>query len=88
MAAGSEIMGSRKERVTGKMTYGTMLFVSDDGVTGVPVVGTTYFTPKGGSAETGTNCAGRICIEVQDDPEALPGLVYHVATFAAFRAYA
>ena len=86
MAAGQEIMGSRVSNDASKQKSGTMLFVSDDGTTGVPVVGTTFFTPAGGSVESGLT--GRVCITVTVQPEVLPGVYYHVAQFVAFKAYA
>jgi len=85
MAAGIEIKGSRQTRVDGKMTHGVMLFVSDDGTTGIPVVGTTFFTPPSGSE--GTGIVSRRCVSVATDPEVLPGLHYSVAQFSAFKAY-
>ncbi len=86
MAEGMEIMGSRDESTDGKLGRGVMIFVSDDNSTGVPVVGTAFFTPGGGSVESGLT--GRLCIKVDTKPEVFPGIYYHVAHYAAFVQYA
>jgi len=76
MAAGQEIKGSREERETGKMTFGTQLFVTDDDSTGLPAIGSLFPDDSG--------ISGRVCTEVTSEPEVVPGIYYHVATFQGF----
>ena len=83
--AAAEIMGSRRESEDGKIMKGVGLWVSEDGAHGL-TVGTSFFTPAGGSVESGTT--GRRLVSVSSDPEWLPGLVMHVAQYMGPKAYA
>ena len=84
-AAGSETKGSRSEQDLFFRKTGTMLFIMENGWTGVPVAGTTYFTPVGGSAETAPT--GRICTHVNKDWKSVPGLCFCTAHFLGFPGY-
>ena len=84
--AAQEIMGSRSETTDGLRSYGTMLYVTTDGLHGL-TVGTSFFTPKGGSVESGLT--GRRLVRVNKaQQQPFPGLVYHVAEYASPIAYA
>ena len=86
MAAGSEVRGSRSDGDQFFRKTGTMLFVSDDGTTGIPVTGTTFFTTKAAATETAPN--GRICVGVTSDWNSVSGLCVSTARFLGFPAYA
>ena len=88
MAAVGEVKGSRREWEDAKMKYGEMLFVGTSMAdTGGPNPDTpSFFTPAGGSLESGLT--GRRCISVQKDIETLPGLIRFAGRYAAFKAYA
>ncbi len=81
--ASQEVIGSRREWQTGKHTFGEMLHVGD-APSDAPSTG-DYFTPKGGSIESGLT--GRKCIRVDKDPEIVPGIMFFRAIFQAFKAY-
>ena len=86
MAAGTEIMGSRNEPSSPLMKYGTMWYVSTDGSPTNLVERTTFFTPKGSSAESAP--LGRICTHIDVDVVRFPGLFFHIAHFAGPKEYA
>ena len=78
MAAGSEIKGSRKQNLS-NMNQAVRLFVSDDGTTSIPLRGDLY------PGETGVTA--RRVVDVQTEPEQLPGLFYHVVQYANYWPY-
>ena len=83
----TEIKGSRRERKDNKVRHGEMLYVSDGvSVDGTVVVGTTFFTSAGATADTGNT--GRRCVNIAIDPEVFPGLYMVRASFAGPIAYA
>jgi len=87
-ATGPELRGSRKEPNQDRnFKYGQMLFISTDGKTGVPAIGSKYFTPppSGSTIESGLH--GRICKSVTDDWDMVPGLCISTATFIGAEAY-
>jgi len=85
-ATGPELRGSRQEPNQDRnFKYGQMIFISANGTTGVPVAGTTYFTPAGGTVESGLH--GRICKSVTDDWNMVPGLCVSTAMFIGAEAY-
>jgi hypothetical protein len=85
---GPELRGSRGEGKDDLWRYGVMKFISTDGTTGVPVSGTTYFTPapSGSSAESGLT--GRRCKKVDQDWDTVPGLCISTAHFIGATSYA
>lgn len=85
---GPELRGSRQEPNQDRnFKFGQMIFISDDGTTGVPVAGKDYFTPApyGSTIEIGLH--GRICKNVVDDWDMVPGLCVSTATFIGAEAY-
>jgi|GEM_PF-4965820 len=79
--AGPELIGSRKERRAwnGENT-GEMLFISTARTGGgIPVPNQTYFTNMDGATEGGLN--GRICHDVVQDKDTIPGVVFTRANF-------
>lgn len=85
MADGAEIKGSRREYEKGKFRYGESLWVATTAAdANLPSYG-TYFTDSAGSTDSGV--MGRKCVEIQRDPEAVPGIWLVRATYVAFRAY-
>ena len=87
MAAAAEIQGSRQERKGFFRNQGVQTFViAALADTGIPVAGTTFFTPKGGSIET--TPTGRICVNVTYDWQTVPGLGIVTAQFMGVNAYA
>jgi len=83
--AAQEIKSSRREWEDGRFKYGMMLHIGT-AMSDAPVVGTTYFTPYGGSVES--LLTGRICIHVNKDTEALPGIILFTSTYKQYKAYA
>ena len=85
--AAVEIKGSRHEQQDGNMKHAEGRYVGVDSTdTGVPVVGTTFFTPEGGSAESGLT--GRRCVHITIEQEWLPGLRLYQIQYAAPIAHA
>lgn len=84
MAAGSEVKGSRKETTVLEHRTGICLFVSDDGTTGVPVLGDAY--PA--TSESGYSaCLKMKATKIDTDPTVIPGVYFHTVQYAAFRAF-
>ena len=88
--AASEVKGSRW-KIGGDAIwhYGVMRYASVDAdpAAAAPTIGTTFYTPKGGSAESGAT--GRVCTKVDYDWETLCGAVCIItAYFRGLRAYA
>jgi len=88
-----EVMGSRQESAGHLQSEGTMLYVGLQGTAGAtwvtdkPAVdGSLFFTPYGGSVESGNH--GRRCFKFESDPETLPGVIFVTCHFRAFLAMA
>ena len=88
MGAAAEIQGSRQERKGYFRNQGVMMFVVAPAATytGLPVPGTTFFTPKEQSIDT--TPTGRICTDVTYDWQSVPGLGIVTAQFVGVNAYA
>ena len=81
--ADTEVKGSRREWEDGRFIYGEKLSIGDD--TGdAPNTG-DYFTPFGGSAESGIT--GRKAVRVDTDTDVIPGILLFRTTYRAFKAY-
>jgi len=76
---GPELRGSRAENNQKYWKRGVMLFVTTDGVTELPVPGTTYFTTRTGTLESGLT--GRLCDSVSHDWKTIPERCISTATF-------
>ena len=79
MATGFEVKFARRQSQRGNDKIATTMFVSDDGTTGVPVVGTTVF-PLAGEAVIPT---GRVCVDADTNQEEIPGVYVTRATYRA-----
>ena len=76
----SEIKGSRIPRTTGKLRDIVVHIVSTDGVVGVPVVGDAYPQDVAG-------LMARKCVQVETQPDFLPGIHLSIVTYRQFVAY-
>ncbi len=89
MAAAVEIKGSRQESDDGMYTYGLMIFAyAGHSDTGLPVVGTTFYTPMTAASTPESGITGRRCVKVDKTQDKLPGLFICEAQFRAPKAYA
>ena len=85
MAAGSEVVGSRREWDDNRRRYGVRLFVTDDMSTNLPVMG-AVFTNGEDAADTNNALARRVYY-ISSDPDAVPGIYYHEVRYMGFKVY-
>ena len=83
MADPQEVKGSRREWEDGHFKYGMRLYVGS-AVGDAPATG-DYFTTAAAVVESGLT--GRKCIQVNKDPEAIPGVWFFTSTYKAFKSY-
>lgn len=82
----SEVQGSRTEWQDGQYKYGEMLFVGATTAVFPDVNGGSFFTPRGGSIESGIT--GRRCISRRFDMWTVPGVVFCRCVYRAVISFA
>ena len=78
--AATELKGSRKVVTRVKTTHAVRLLASTDGDNTGQEIGDYYPSESGPT--------GRVVMDADVQPEALPGLFYHVIQYTGFRSYA